>query len=403
MTDALRGPLAGVRILDLSRVLAGPYCTTLLWELGADVVKIEQPGHGDDTRAFPPFVNGESVYFASINRGKRSLALDLKDADDRLVFDGLLARADVLVENFRPGTMQRLGLDYAALKQRHPGLIYAAISGFGDTGPYRDLPAYDLIVQALGGMISINGEEGGPGARLGVSLADLAAGVFAALAISSALYERRASGEGRFIDVAMLDVQTMLLESALVRQFATGQTQTPTGSRHPVITPFDVYQAQDGPIAIACANEPLYAQLCDTIGRADLKADPHYDSLFARFANHAALKIELEATLAARPVSAWVALLREAGVPAAPVHTMADVVNDPQLNARGMFVEVDDPEMGKLKMSGSAFKISGYAQSPTRPPAPNLDEARADVLAELGRPAETARVRVKRGERPPLW
>ncbi len=209
-------------MLDLSRVLAGPYCTTLLWELGAEVVKIEQPGHGDDTRAFPPFQKGESVYFASINRGKRSLALDLKNADDRAVFEGLLARADVLVENFRPGTMERLGYGYAALKDRFPGLIFAAISGFGDTGPYRDLPAYDLIVQALGGMISINGEEGGNGVRLGVSLADLAAGVFAALAIASALYERRTSGQGRFIDVAMLDVQTMLLESALVRQFATG-------------------------------------------------------------------------------------------------------------------------------------------------------------------------------------
>ncbi len=403
MTDSPRGPLAGVRVLDLSRVLAGPYCTTLLWELGAEVVKIEQPGHGDDTRAFPPFQKGESVYFASINRGKRSLALDLKNADDRAVFEGLLARADVLVENFRPGTMERLGYGYSALKDRFPGLIFASISGFGDTGPYRDLPAYDLIVQALGGMISINGEEGGNGVRLGVSLADLAAGVFAALAIASALYERRTSGQGRFIDVAMLDVQTMLLESALVRQFATGQTQTPTGSRHPVITPFDVYKAQDGPIAIACANDHLYGQLCDAIGRADLKSDPHYDSLFARFANHDALKIELESALTARPVGEWVALLREAGVPAAPVHTMADVVVDPQLTARGMFVEVNDPEMGPLKMAGSAFKISGYPQSPTRPPAPNLDEARADVLAELGLPAEEARTRIRQGQRPPLW
>jgi CoA:oxalate CoA-transferase len=398
-----RGPLDGVRVLDLSRVLAGPYCTTLLWELGAEIVKIEQPGHGDDTRAFPPFQNGESVYFASINRGKRSLALDLKDAGDRAVFDGLLARADVLVENFRPGTMARMGLGHEALRARHPGLIYAAISGFGDSGPYRDLPAYDLIVQALGGMISINGQEGGAGVRLGVSLGDLAAGVFAALAIATTLYERRASGQGRFIDMAMLDVQTMLLESALVRQFATGDTQTPTGSRHPVITPFDVFQAKDGPIAIACANEHLYQSLCDAIDRPALKSDPHFDSLFARFANHAALKRELEAALALKSVAEWVAALRAAGVPAAPIHTMADVVKDPQLNARGMFVEVDDPDMGKLKMSGSAFKISGYQQAPTRPPAPNLDEARADVLAELGLPAESARARVRQGEKPHLW
>jgi|CXWL01.1.fsa_nt_gi CoA:oxalate CoA-transferase len=403
MTSQPRGPLAGIRVLDLSRVLAGPYCTTMLWELGAEVLKIEQPGHGDDTRAFPPYQNGESVYFASINRGKRSLALDLREPADKTVFEALLARADVLVENFRPGTMARLGYDYGAVKDRYPGLIYASISGFGDTGPYRDLPAYDLIVQALGGMISINGEEGGAGARLGISLADLAAGVFTALAISAALYERRGSGQGRFIDMAMLDVQTMLLESALVRQLATGDTQAPTGSRHPVITPFDVFQAQDGPIALACANDHLFQALCDTLARSALKTDPHFDSMFARYANHKALKAELEQALAAKPVAAWVELLRAAGVPVAPIHTMADVVNDPQLNARGMFVEVDDAEMGKLRMSGSAFKISGYPQSPTRPPAPNLDEARADVLAELRLPPEASRARIKQGEKPQLW
>ena len=403
MTHPPRGPLAGVRIVDLTRVLAGPYCTTLLWELGAEVIKIEQPGHGDDTRAFPPFQNGESVYFASINRGKRSLALNLKDAQDRKVFEALLARADVLVENFRPGTMERLGYGYATVKEKFPGLVFAAISGFGDTGPYRDLPAYDLIVQALGGMISINGPEGGTGVRLGISLADLAAGTFAALAISSALYERRQSGEGRYIDIAMLDVQTMLLESALVRQFATGETQKPTGSRHPVITPFDVFQAKDGPIAVACANDHLFNELCDAIGAPALKDDPHYNTLFARFANQPALKAELEKVLAADTVAGWVEKLRPLGVPVAPIHTMADVAHDPQLKARTMFVDVDDPEMGKLKMTGSAFKISGYAQSPTRPPAPNLDEARADVLAELALPEEERRPRVKQAPKTPLW
>lgn len=403
MTDAPRGPLAGVRVLDLSRVLAGPYCTTLLFELGAEVLKIEQPGHGDDTRAFPPFQNGESVYFASINRGKRSLALDLKADDDRRVFEELLASADVLVENFRPGTMAQFGLDYDAVKDRFPALVYASISGFGHTGPYRDLPAYDLIVQALGGMISINGPEGGPGVRLGVSLGDLAAGTFAALAIASALYERRASGKGRFIDIAMLDVQTMLLESALVRQLATGETQKPTGSRHPVITPFDVFAAKDGPVAIGCANDKLFDALCDALEQPALKADPRYDNVFARFANHVALKDDLEAALKARTVAEWVTLFRARGIPAAPIHTMADVVNDPQLKARGMFITVDDKEMGPLSMAGSAFKISGYENSPTRPPAPNLDEARADVMESLGRPAQTRRPRVKGPERPQIW
>lgn len=403
MSNAPRGPLAGVRILDLTRVLAGPYCTTLLWELGAEVLKIEQPGHGDDTRAFPPFLNGESVYFASINRGKRSLALDLKNADDRAVFERLLDRADVLVENFRPGTMERLGYGYDSIKAAHPSLIYAAISGFGHTGPYKDLPAYDLIVQALGGMISINGPEDGHGVRLGISLADLGAGIFAALAISSALYERRASGKGRFIDTAMFDVQTMLLESALVRQFATGESQKPTGSRHPVITPFDVFQAQDAPIAIACANDHLFALLCGAVGRPELAPDRRYNSLYARFANHVALKAELEAALAAKPAAAWVEHFRALGVPAAPIHTMAEVASDPQLTARGMFVEVDDPEMGKLKMSGSAFNISGYERAPTRPPAPNLDEARREILDELGMPGEEPRPRAKKPPGEAIW
>lgn len=403
IADTPRGPLAGIRILDLSRVLAGPYCTTLLWELGAEVLKIEQPGHGDDTRAFPPFQNGESVYFASINRGKRSLALNLKSADDRIVFEELLGRADVLVENFRPGAMEKFGLHYDAVKDRHPALIYASISGFGHSGPYRELPAYDLIVQALGGMISINGKEGEPGVRLGISLGDLAAGTFAALAISSALYERRVSGKGRFIDIAMLDVQTMLLESALVRQLATGETQQPTGSRHPVITPFDVFAAKDGPVAIGCANDSLFNDFCDAIDRSALKADLRYANLYARYAHHEALKRDIEEALAARTVAEWVAILRARGVPVAPIHTMADVVNDPQLSARNMFVTVDDQEMGRLTMTGSAFKISGYEQAPTRPPAPNLDEARADILAELGRPAEEKRKRVKGPERPQIW
>ncbi|MBU6406858.1 MAG: CoA transferase [Alphaproteobacteria bacterium] len=397
-----RGPLAGVRVLDLTRVLAGPYATTLLYELGAEILKIEQPGHGDDTRAFPPFQNGESVYFASINRGKRSLALDLKDPKDRAIFEELLPKADVLIENFRPGTMDRLGYGHESLMARYRGLIYCSISGFGHTGPYAQEPAYDLIVQALGGMISINGPEGGQGLRLGVSLGDLAAGVFAALAVSAALYERKSSGAGRFIDMAMMDVQTMLLESALVRQLATGETQKPTGSRHPVITPFDVFQAKDGPIAIAAANDHLYANLCAGLSRPDLIQPPFAD-MMSRYRNQAALKEQIEKTLAEKTVAEWVAHLMAAGAPAAPIHTMKEVAQDPHLQARGMFVTVEDPEMGPLTMTGSAFKISGYAHRPTRPPAPNLDEARTAILEELGRDPETPRERQKGPPKEGVW
>jgi CoA:oxalate CoA-transferase len=395
--------LHGVRVVDLTRVLAGPYCTTLLWELGAEVLKIERPGHGDDTRAFPPFVNGESVYFASINRGKRSLALDLQDAGDRVILEDLVGKADVLVENFRPGAMAKLGYDFDTLHAKHPGLLYCSISGFGHTGPYAERAAYDLIVQALGGMISINGSEGSSGVRLGISLGDLAAGAFAAIAINAALYERRESGKGRFIDIAMLDVQTMLLESALVRFFATGESQTPTGSRHPVITPFDVFQTQDAQIAIGCANEDLFRALCAAIGRQDLAASDMFNSLFARYVNNAALKAELEATLKTRPARDWIEALNAAGVPVAPIQTMKEVAADPQLAAREMFVEVDDPEMGRLKMSGNALRISGYPRALTRPPTPNLDEAREDVLAELGRDSDGARMRLKGPPKDPVW
>ncbi len=407
MTDAPtpppRGPLAGVRVLDLTRVLAGPFCTMLLWELGAEVLKIEQPGHGDDTRAFPPFQNGESVYFASVNRGKRSIALDLNKAEDRATFEALLAKADVLVENFRPDSMEKMGYGAEVIQTHAPHIIFARISGFGQTGPYRDRPAYDLIVQALGGMISINGEEGRAGHRLGISLADTGAGLFAALAIASALYERKTSGRGRLIDMAMLDCQTMLLEAALVRYFAAGETQTPTGSRHPVITPFDVFQTKDAPIAIGCANDALFGLLAGALGHGAWAHDARYASVFARYANHQALKADIETALAARGAADWLAHLHSAGVPCAPIHAMSDVAADPQLQARGMFVRVDDAEMGALTMAGSPFHISGYEARPTRPPAPNLDEARADLLAELGLDAADARARIKGPERPPVW
>ncbi len=401
--EAPRGPLHGVRILDLTRVLAGPFCTLLLWELGAEVLKVERPGHGDDTRAFPPFQNGESVYFASVNRGKRSLALDLRDNADRAVFEDLLLRADVLVENFRPGAMEKLGYGWEVVHARAPSLIYARISGFGQTGPYRERPAYDLIVQAMGGMISINGEEGSAGHRLGISLADTGAGMFAAMAILAALYERRASGQGRLIDTAMLDCQTVLLESALVRYFATGEAQRPTGSRHPVITPFDVFQTRDKPIAIGCANDALFFVLADALDRPSWKSDPRFGDANARYLHHAALKAEIEAALRRKSADEWIATLQAAGLPCGPIQDIAAVAHDPHLAARGMFVEVDDPEMGRLRMAGSPFKISGYPDRPTRPPAPNLDEARKDVLDELERAEEEQRRREKGPPRAPLW
>lgn len=398
-----RGPLHGVKVLDLSRVLAGPYCTMLLWELGAEVLKVETPGHGDDTRAFPPFQGGESIYFASVNRGKRSLALDLKADADRVVFEALVASHDVLVENFRPGTMEKLGYGPEAVAALNPQIQFARISGFGQTGPYRERPAYDLIVQALGGLISINGPEGSAGLRVGISIGDLAAGVFAALGIVATLFARGRTGTGHTLDIAMLDVQTMLLESALVRALAGGGTQGPTGSRHPVITPFDVFATADGPIAIAAANDHLFADLMAALGRPEVATDPAFASGFGRYANQVTLKALIEDILRQQPLAHWLALLEAAGVPVAPIRTMGQVIADPHLAARGMFVEITDPEMGTLKVAGSPFKISGYAQSATRPPAPNLDEARPDVLKELGSDTDPPRPRVRGGEKLTPW
>jgi CoA:oxalate CoA-transferase len=405
MTDASerRGPLAGIKVLDLTRVLAGPYATLLLWELGAEIIKVEAPGHGDDTRAFPPTKGGESVYFASINRGKRSIALNLKDVGDRAVFEALLARADVLVENFQPGTMARLGYDYASVHALHPRLVYGSISGFGQTGPLANRPAYDLIVQAMGGMMSINGPEGGDPTRVGASIGDLGAGVFGALGIVAALFDRQISGKGRHVDIAMLDVQVALLEAALVRYFATGVISRPSGSRHPVITPFDTFRTKDGIVAIAVANEGLFQRLARALGRGDLATDPRFATLGARATHHAALKAEIEAVLAKDGAAAWIVRLAEAGIPCGPVNDMAGVAAEPQLAARTMFVTAEDPDIGEIRMIGNPVKISGFDDPPTRPPAPNLDEARAEILAMLGLAPQDQRGRERDGEKPAVW
>ncbi|MFZ0692783.1 MAG: CoA transferase, partial [Alphaproteobacteria bacterium] len=252
--DAPAGPLTGITILDLTRVLAGPFCTLVLGDLGARVIKVEQPG-GDDSRHIGPFVNGKSAYFMSLNRGKESIVLDLNKEPDRLVFEELLSCSDVLAENFRPGTMERFGYGFEALHHRFPRLIYAAASGFGHTGPQSDRPAYDMVVQAMGGIMSLTGQPGGPPTRVGTSIGDITAGLFTAVGICAALYHRTIGGKGLKIDVAMLDCQIAILENAIARYFATGIIPGPLGGRHPSITPFSTFRTQDGYIVIAAGND----------------------------------------------------------------------------------------------------------------------------------------------------
>ncbi len=401
---APRGPLHGVRVLDLTRVLAGPYATLWLWELGAEVIKVEQPGHGDDTRAFPPMKNGESVYFASVNRGKKSIALDLKKPEDREIFDRLLLEADVLVENFRPGAIDRLGYGWDAVHAKNPGLVYCSISGFGLSGPYKSLPAYDLVVQALSGLMSLNGAEGGPPTRLGVSVGDLGAGLFAAIGICAALTDRAKSGRGRLVDIGMLDCMVALLENGLVRYLSTGEVPEPLGSRHPSITPFDAFRAKDDWLVIGAANDHLFATLCSALGAPGICADPRYRSMQTRLDNHLQLKADIEEALSAATAQEWVAHLTAAGVPAAPINKMPQAAENPQIAARNMIVTLHDPEMGELKVCGNPIKVSGYPDPMERPPAPNLDEHRPDILRALGEEAEDfQRVKVPRAPKHAIW
>ncbi len=377
----IQGPLTGVTVLDLTRVLAGPYCTLVLADLGARVIKVERPGSGDDARAIGPFVDGQSAYFASLNRGKESIALDLKDAADRAVFERLLERTDVLVENFRPGTMERLGYGWEALHRRHPKLVYAAISGFGQTGPLAHRPAYDLIVQAMGGIMSLTGQPGGPPTRVGTSVGDITAGLFAAIGVNAALARRAASGLGLQVDVAMLDCQVAILENALARYCATGEIPGPLGSRHPSIAPFEAFAARNGHLAVAAGNDRLFGKLCAAVGRPELAADPRFADNDGRRRQADALKRELEVALSGRDAAEWLAILEEAGVPCGPINDVAELLRDPQIAARNMLVTT--AEGGSLRSAGNPIKLSDFPDPTTRPPAPQLDADGPRIRREL--------------------
>ena len=366
------GPLSGVKVVDLTRVLAGPYCTMVLADLGAEVTKVERPGTGDDSRHIGPFVNGISAYFASLNRGKSSVTLDLKVPADREQLDALLADADVLVENFRPGTMEKLGYGWDEVHARFPRLIYAAVSGFGHTGPRAPRPAYDMVVQAMGGVMSITGHPGGLPTRVGTSIGDVTAGLFAAIGICSALYDRERTGEAAKIDVAMLDCQVAILENAIVRYTATGEVPGPIGARHPSITPFGVFAAADGYLVIAAGNNSLFRRLCRVIGCPDVIDDPRFATNALRTQHHAELQTEIEAALRAEEVATWLEHLEAADVPCGPINDVAAVLADPQVRARNMVVQIDDDRFDGLEIAGNPIKSSRYADPSRRGPVPDL-------------------------------
>jgi CoA:oxalate CoA-transferase len=395
------GPLEGVRVLDLTWVLAGPFASMVLCDLGADVIKVERPPIGDVARMTAPIVNGESCYFLSVNRGKRSIAIDLKSEEGRELFRRLVERVDVVMENFTPGTMEALGLSYDVLSQRNPRLIYSATSGFGQTGPDRLRPALDIIAQGMGGMMSITGEPGGPPVRPGTSLGDIAAGLFTAIGVLAALHERERSGHGQMIDVAMLDCQISILENAFARYFATGDVPGPIGTRHPVATPFQAFPTRDGYIVLALSwgVENQWELFCVTIGRTELIDDPRFDTGPLRTEHHAELEPLLNEALKQKTTAEWVREFDAIGLPCGPLNNVAEAAALPQVKAREMLVEVEHPRIGRFPLPNTPVKLSrtpGGVRSASPLLGHDTDEVLRDLLGlddgEIGRLRATAAI-----------
>ncbi|MDK2917996.1 MAG: CoA:oxalate CoA-transferase [Candidatus Petromonas sp.] len=374
--------LEGIKVLDLTRVLAGPYCTMILADLGAEVIKIEIPGKGDDSRQFGPYVNGESAYFMSINRNKKSMTLNLKKQEAKDLFLEMVKKADVIVENYRPGTMEKLGLGYDKLKEVNPKLIYAAASGFGHSGPYSKRPAYDAIVQAMGGIMSITGQKGGKPTRVGPSIGDITAGLFTTIGILAALNYRNETGKGQKVDVAMLDCQVAILENAIARYFVNGVSPEPAGNRHTSIVPFEPFETSDGEIMVAAGNDVLWSKLCKELGVEELIDDERFKTNPLRNENYDELRPLLAERFKTKTTEEWKELLTKSGVPNGPINKIEHVVKDPQVLAREMVVEVDHKVAGKTKLPGVPIKMS-ETQGTVRDAAPLLGEHTEKILKEF--------------------
>lgn len=390
------GLLAGIRVLDFTRVLAGPYASMVMADLGAEVLKVELPGKGDESREFGPFQNGESAYFTSVNRGKKSITIDLRIEAGQELARRLAGECDVLIENFRPGSMARFGLEYERLHALYPRLVYASVSGFGQTGPYAQRPAYDVIIQAMGGIASITGEPNGAPVRVGSSVGDLSAALFAVIGIQAALGRVRESGEGQQVDISMLDCQVALLENAVSRYAVTGEVPRPLGSRHPSITPFQFFEAADGYLVVAAGNDGLWAKFCDSIGLRELVDDSRFSSNALRTENHAELEPLLAGPLKMKKVEEWCELLGNAGIPCGPINDVERIFDDPQVAARGMLREMTHPRAGSQVVANSPLQFS-LDKVELGEPAPLLGQHTDEVLGGLLRVAAEERERL-RGE-----
>ncbi len=394
-TSATDGPLAGITVVDLTRVLSGPYCTMMLADMGARVIKVEQPGRGDDTRGWgPPFQNGESSYFMSINRNKESLTLNLKHTEGRHALEQLLEQADVLVENFRPGTLERLQLGYQDVAERWPRLVYCSVSGFGQTGPRRTEPGYDAVMQGEGGLMSITGPGDGPAYRLGVAIADITSGMFAAYGVAMGLLARHRTGRGQYIDVGMLDSVAALLTYQAGIYFATGVAPPRMGNRHPTIVPYETLEAADGEFVVAVGNDQLWRAFCSLLDLETLTDDPRFAKNKDRVEHRDELRAVLLESLKTRTVAQCIEMLKGAGIPCGAVRDLEEVLTDPQIVERAMVVAMDHPVAGAIRALGVPIKLAD-TPGEVRTPPPTLGQHTEQILGnDLGYSAEAvARLR----------
>ena len=379
----MNGPLKDLLVVDLTRVLVGPYCTMILSDLGARVIKIEAPETGDDSRKFGPFIKDYSAYFMSLNRGKESIALNLKNEDDKKIFEKILSKADILVENFKPGTLEKWGFGWKQVSKKYPKLIYASASGFGQTGPLKELPAYDMVVQGMGGLMSVTGQPNSEPTRVGTSIGDITAGLFTAIGINAALYDRVKTGKGMYIDVSMLDCQIAILENAIARYLSKNEIPKPMGSRHPSIAPFEAFKTNDSYIIIAAGNDKLFENLCIALELDNLIKDERFKSNLSRSENMDNLKKILEDKLVKDTTNNWVKKLEKLKIPCGPIFNIKEAVENPQVQARNMIVKAYHKVIGDFKLAGNPIKMSAYKDESTRGNIPDLDEHREKILKEF--------------------